>query len=881
MADANRLSTQVTGHTVFEENQVLTSEQLNEVVGYLDRQERLTRARLHGVGIVCGLQLQMAAATVKLTPGVALTSDGDLLNVEATATFGQFKSFSDEDAKYPQFRVEGVTIPLFELVENGGTELTSFTATTGRQLASMVVVLYLESYFYDPDLCTGSGCDNKGQQARNNLKVLLVDAENAAVLFGDEQLLSRRYPLLEGYCIARPILDPDTIDDYTDLAVQYRNVVLQAIPELKSRLQKTWQPLIRPLLRDLYGKLDPTQGWGEKLDSLQSQIQNSLFAVQYLYDFLHDLSEAYKEFKEALFEDNFLCVPPVELFPKHVLLGGSGAFAKTRHQFYESPQFNHKDRALARIRFLHQRLDQMIRLFKIPAVLSETRITPSNVRCVELGGRAVPYYYQPDKLRPLTGNWSYELSQRGLQKEIYGYYAEGSATAKEPLKYDLCQHDFFRIEGHLGRDVEQVEADLKKQIEDYNLPIRLLTLQIETTLVPFKPRPLGPLRDLKALHRFHRQELLENLGNIRTFTEKVKATVDESPALAEKDVKAKALSYKSFIDDGAEELKQALDQVSNDLKVSHSQFKFNDFKGHYQGAVQKAAGINKSVRGVTYASSFTPYEGLLNDSKFKWLGWIEGILQKRTERAEELSKFAQFLKEAPALEHLAGVPKGGSFILVYSGASKKVVADFCLPYWHVDVPDAEEPEDQAVEENELDWTLLNDFLVQRDDLTLLTEQFNEVKATVETFNWRLRTQETIADQILVAKIEPAGVVEGMYADEALAARAEILAAMGKYLNYTDEKAAAGMMTPEEEKVRKEVEAASGGIIKEAVKEMQGREVDVMPGSEEEKFVEIAIAASGRMSAAEKQALSESMVEIQNNAGTKTNMANLLNGMIMK
>ncbi len=884
MEEANRLSTQVTKHTVFEENQVLTSEQLNELAAYLDRQQRLTRARLHGIGIVCGLELQLTATTVTLGKGVALTSDGDLLNVEEAQSFNQFKVFTDPDAHYPHFTVEEIGMPLFELVDKGGTALSSFTASTGRQLANMTAVLYLESYFYDPDLCTGSGCDNKGKEARNNLKLLLVDVENAKLLFGDNIYLGRRYPLLEPYKIPRPILDPDKIDDYTDLGTQYRNIIVKAIPELKGRLQKTWQPLIRTLLTDLYGKTNPTLKWGQILDGWQNKVQNSLVAVQYLYDFLHDLSQAYEEFKESLYNDNVICVPPVELFPKHVLLGGIEASSDLRHGFYESPQLNRKDLTISRIRFLHQRLDRMLRLFQLPSVSATIRITPSRLQCAELGGRALPYYYKVDKQQPLTGNWSFELSQRGLQNGIYSYHAGelgGSEEAKAPLKFDLYQHDFFRIEGHLGGNVDTVEAALEKQIEDFNLPLQILTLQIETALTPVRVRPLGPLRDLKVLHRFHRLDLLENLSNLRTFTAKVKDTVDKADALPGKDVLADRLSYKAFIDDGAEELNQAITKVSNDLKANYSQFKFNDFKSNYQATVQKASGINKSVRGVTYASAFTPYETLLNDSKFKWLGWIEGILQKRKERAEELSKFAKVLKEAPAMEHLAGVPKGGTFILVYSGSTKKIVADFCLPYWHVDVPDVEEPEDQTVEENDLDWTRWNDFLVQRTDVVELKEAFDNVKATVNSFDWRLRSQETIADSILVKGVDVTPGKGGMFADEGLGANAGLLEQMARYMDLINEKAAVGKATPEEEAIKGQVEAMSGGIIKEAVKGMKDRSRDIVPGSEEEKFIEVAIATSGRMGATEKQKLSASMVEVQSNAGTKTHMSNLLNNMIIK
>ena len=44
-------------YPVFEANQVLTSRHLNDGFNYLDQQERRTRARLIGMGIACGLEV--------------------------------------------------------------------------------------------------------------------------------------------------------------------------------------------------------------------------------------------------------------------------------------------------------------------------------------------------------------------------------------------------------------------------------------------------------------------------------------------------------------------------------------------------------------------------------------------------------------------------------------------------------------------------------------------------------------------------------------------------------------------------------------------------------------------------------------------------------
>ena len=45
----------------FVPDQVLTSDHLNDLFDYLDNQGRMTRSNLSGIGIVCGLQVEVAA----------------------------------------------------------------------------------------------------------------------------------------------------------------------------------------------------------------------------------------------------------------------------------------------------------------------------------------------------------------------------------------------------------------------------------------------------------------------------------------------------------------------------------------------------------------------------------------------------------------------------------------------------------------------------------------------------------------------------------------------------------------------------------------------------------------------------------------------------
>src|SRR5215831_8692283 len=64
---------------VFEADQVLTNKHLNDLFNYLDQQDRLTRCKLLGSGIVCGLEISHTNDTINITKGCGLTSQGYII----------------------------------------------------------------------------------------------------------------------------------------------------------------------------------------------------------------------------------------------------------------------------------------------------------------------------------------------------------------------------------------------------------------------------------------------------------------------------------------------------------------------------------------------------------------------------------------------------------------------------------------------------------------------------------------------------------------------------------------------------------------------------------------------------------------------------------
>src|SRR5689334_14420500 len=63
----------------FVADQLLTAAALNDMFGYLDEQDRLTRADLLGIGIVCGLHVIRHGDAIEITKGCGITSAGYLI----------------------------------------------------------------------------------------------------------------------------------------------------------------------------------------------------------------------------------------------------------------------------------------------------------------------------------------------------------------------------------------------------------------------------------------------------------------------------------------------------------------------------------------------------------------------------------------------------------------------------------------------------------------------------------------------------------------------------------------------------------------------------------------------------------------------------------
>ncbi|HTJ96280.1 MAG TPA: hypothetical protein VL381_02335, partial [Rhodocyclaceae bacterium] len=501
----------VSDYSVFERDQVLTEAQLNSVAQYFDDQDRLTRVELIGVGIVGGLRAIISGGKVVIGKGVGVSTDGDLLLLQTDTTYDYIKPYDETAPFYSPFYInKGANmLKLWELVKEGESDVRKVPiATLPGKLSDYAVLMYVESYQQDHDLCNAADCDNLGVMATHTTRMLLVSLADAPLLLTALSTASSASMALTAVSAERPKLKAG-ITTTSILADLYRKAnnnthsqLVQALPALNTYLPG--------LLIEQFGS-NPIPNWIKALET-----HAALFAlkppntrdagIQYYYDFLKDVVETWNSLLACLFENDSVLCPDVGAFPKHLLLGelspAQGTVPSLRTGLYPSPLGDRKLRE--RARHLVERLDAMINSADFPQPSASTiRITPSRDERAPLEQRAIPFYYIQKPTSPIMLAWNPTLTARKLQGNNQAYqwksYMGPTALQKDAYAVQIGAYDFFRIEGHFSQKIDNVMVVLKTEIEKQNLPITVRAILLHNDKKKIKVRPPR----YTDLHRFH------------------------------------------------------------------------------------------------------------------------------------------------------------------------------------------------------------------------------------------------------------------------------------------------------------------------------------------------------------------------------------------
>ncbi len=516
----------------FVPDQVLTASQLNDVIDHFECQDRFTRVCLDGVGIACGLEVKYTKnRSINVSKGCAVTTDGDLIPFLG-ATFTLAKTFSDIEAKYGHFN----GINLLELLTKDSSDESNVKPLSNvANLETMVVVLYLEYFCKEETPCTSADCDTQGEGQTAKVRLLLISKEDANRISDKD-----RDPIFHAHNNTKKFIDLPNVNlkkvvlkntfstgvnglpiisqntnttSYFRLKDSYRKAMQDTtvIADLKSGISKLFTDFKALLNTDKLGTKATTIN--NKIDVLLNKItpRNLPSDIQYRYGLLKDLVDTYNEIKCLLFDLRASCFPDISSFPKHFLLGELEPvedFLQCRHKFYPSLIIPHGKEKFEEIQTLILRIHFILKEYVTPQPSTPIKVTPSLRPAKKLGNRALPYYYESSA--NLIENWDYDKTKKFKADENLGYQSTNLSrndAIQNPLDYDLDNHDFYRIEGHLGKDYRNAIKDLDTIKTDKGLAFDIKVLSIDETVESIDPNDYEcEFEDLNAILKAWRAE---------------------------------------------------------------------------------------------------------------------------------------------------------------------------------------------------------------------------------------------------------------------------------------------------------------------------------------------------------------------------------------
>lgn len=567
------MSSILNSYPLFANNQVLTSAQLNELVAYLDEQNRLTRVKLIGTGVACGFELKpdapVNATEIAIFKGIGVTSLGYLMT-DGDCVVRRYRPYAlPPGVRYEPFEDPTTTaqdVLLYELLTDDAptlpTDLINPLNVPSGFANNKVVLLFLECVPVNMKSCLGKSCDDTGSEMVMNLRKLLISKTDMDKVLArtcvQTALFQEKYNLPEIF-MRKALFKPDAPNanagDYFEFSKTYVSALKTVAPptstvsiydQLFIALRQTYTDFA-PLLSEQYSGVNPFTDYpdGNWTNFINGTSTGPIYlGVQYFYDFIKDLILAYNEFRDVAFGIMSECCSDMDCYPKHLMLGEvSGAPvgmpSTYRHYFVLSPVFDNQKEKVAHAVSLFQRMVLMVKKFNLPTINNPSTtiispntlavpifITPSNEKRDPLSKRSMPYYYrihEPEAgLGTLEQSWNYTYTQKNLFSKGLAPLGYGNQDAvqtndqgpvKTPLYYDTDPYDFYRVEGHIRAHYLAAKNQIEKIKNDFDLPFNVIALRL--TGDPFDDiSERCNFDDLRTEYGSIRTELLSMIKNL-------------------------------------------------------------------------------------------------------------------------------------------------------------------------------------------------------------------------------------------------------------------------------------------------------------------------------------------------------------------------------
>ena len=747
-------------YPIFEANQVLTSRHLNEVFDYLNEQERLTRANLIGIGIECGLEIRLETngsdQTIHLSRGCGVSSAGYILIEPDDLALVSYQKYTlPLDIDYPQFKYESagnsVQYQLWELFPAGEPN-TILLGKVNNFLDDKVVILFLELKNEGLRNCSPNNCDDKGNEVTASVLPLLIGKDDLEKIIAKANKLGTEYTVtdLESVLLARlnlpdlrlprfsvpntaPVSSNDVLAAFH--AVFQKNKLATNTGDALTAAYKAFMPLVNETFQsDPFADFDKDFGFLDGIPTSTSQVR----FLPYYFDFFDDLIQAYDEFRWKAAGLMCACCPPEDLFPRHLMLGLPDPSLATspgiyRHDFLSSPAIKGCEERKAEVLQLFSRLVEMVNNFtnnptppefanlEVARKFMPVRITPSKLADVPISQKAIPYYYLQNGVPPLFQLWNVEKTRRNRANQNLSfrsdeYVPKAPVFVTNPLNYDLEPYNFLRIEGHLGKKVENVMNTLIAFKNDKRLPIEIITLrtgEFDARQTVDLSKEVCHFEDLEAIYDAFRDQFISSLGKTLAsfYTRKISKVVSladdfnaslihsinpdfkvepstfgalletyfasrSKPKTAKTAVlkRVAAIDIKdAFIGESAviqatASYAEVLLDICNYLKVRLlSDFDLTAFRDLFNRLEALNAQFKTQINATDteWNNLFNLLEAVRYANEMEAFRSIGEEYRKRLIEVKKQLFLSNFLLKNPGIQHKAGVPMGGTFILVY------------------------------------------------------------------------------------------------------------------------------------------------------------------------------------------------------------------------
>lgn len=663
-------------YPLFKQGQQLKSSSLTGIVDFARLEEQDTRVYLEGSGIFYGLAVEWNAAdgTLRLSPGTAVTSDGQLFSLEKQIIFNGM----NRDVEVSLMNRTVTVMALNNTNENHDDFVNSIA---GNDPTEYLLILAVRSSESTKPSCL-YGYKNNESELQLEVEAALIDknafkpGELEAWFIKDTKEASDKDPVIHrfGYMEddGETWISFERFTDQETLNTGFTEVCEAAEQQIGDAYNQLFE-----LVKDkLSLGNNPFTNLAANLQSLRTNLSDSR-QLPFVYDYYRDLIATYKEFVTTDVFSFLSSIPDKERFRGYIALGSfrtrSGQQLEEvnyRMGLYRPPFADLSINALEKPQLLMKRMIYLASNFSAESISKfDVKFTPDAGLNKMLSDRSIPFYYKEPLA--LSKVWNASLTRNHRTFSIPGISDD---LDRKYFLSDIDPYKFYRIKGHIGQSIQATQEAILEQRSRLHLPF-----------------------DLKILY----------LGTDEDMNELIR----ERSA-------------------GFSDLRVMLEKIVNDIRCSRmcsSEFEEFIFKGKF----------NRDDIGSMFEMLVVLFEGSTLEEKIKeTCGGKDGICQdvvcctaqltslyavyeeyvrRKTELADNLL-FHRFAMNHPGLEHSGGVPRGGTLVLacarrdvnrlsenkkavlmklMLSSDTEKnaeaksmaeellnyeVVADFCLPY---------------------------------------------------------------------------------------------------------------------------------------------------------------------------------------------------------